>query len=312
MQIASLDLNLLLALDALLQEGSVTRAAQRLRLSQPALSAALAKLRRHFGDELLHRVGNHNELTPLALQLKERTGVALESVERIFASQPVFEPSTAQREFTLLGSDYAIGVIARVLGQLLYQRAPHLRLRLGQHRPVDIERARETLRTVDGILLPHGFLTDLSHTDLFEDRWVCLVATDNRLVGNEVSMRQLAELPWVMTYHSPTAYTPAVRQLQLLGVEPHVQVVVESFLALPFALVGTERVAIVQEQLAAHLATTGLVRALPCPFDVVPLREALWWHPMNARDPAHMWLRELLVEACETLNGMPEATVFPG
>jgi DNA-binding transcriptional LysR family regulator len=82
-------------------------------------------------------------------------------------------------------------------------------------------------------------------------------------------------------------------------------VVVESFLALPFALMGTERVALIQGTLADHLVSTGTVRALPCPFDVVPLIEALWWHPMNERDAAHTWLRDLLVEACAGVTGLP-------
>jgi DNA-binding transcriptional LysR family regulator len=308
MQPASLDLNLLAALDALLDEASVTRAAQRLRLSQPALSAALAKLRRHFDDELLRRVGNRNELTPLALQLKQRTGVAMESVQRVFASQPVFDPATADREFVLLGSDYGLAVVGQALGSLLYERAPHLRLRLGLHRPELVDHARETLRTVDGLLLPHGFLTDLPRTDLYTDRWMMLVSADNTRVGDRLTMDLLAELPWAMTYHSPTAYTPAGRQLQMLGIEPRVQVVVESFLALPFALMGTERIALVQGRLADHLVSTGTVRALPCPFDVVPLIEAMWWHPMNERDAAHTWLRELLKEACAISTAATDPT----
>jgi DNA-binding transcriptional LysR family regulator len=228
-------------------------------------------------------------------------------VERVFSSQPVFEPSTARREFTLLGSDYAIAVVGQALGRLLSRRAPHLRLRLGVHSPQIVDNARETLRTVDGILLPHGFLTDLPRTDLYEDTWLCLVATDNARVCDELTMDLLAELPWAMTYHSPTAFTPAARQLQMLGIDPHVQIVVESFLALPFAVAGTDRVALVQAQLAPHLTSSGLVRVLPCPFDVVPLLEACWWHPMNELDPAHTWLRDVLVEACRELGPTPDA-----
>jgi DNA-binding transcriptional LysR family regulator len=229
----------------------------------------------------------------------------MESVHRVFASQPGFDPATADREFVLLGSDYALAVVGRALGSILSERAPHLRLRLGLHRPELIDNARETLRTIDGLLLPHGFLTDLPRTDLYTDRWMMLVCADNPRVGDHLTMELLAELPWAMTYHSPTSYTPAGRQLQMLGMSPRVQVVVESFLALPFALTGTERVALVQGQLAEHLVSTGTVRALPCPFDVVPLIEAMWWHPMNERDPAHTWLRELLVEACRPVTSHP-------
>jgi DNA-binding transcriptional LysR family regulator len=306
MQLASLDLNLLVALDALLCEASVTRAAARLRLSQPALSASLAKLRRHFDDELLRRVGNSYELTPLAIQLKQRTGFALDAVDRVFASQPVFDPAQdGGREFRVLGSDYAMAVVGQAVSRLFRERAPGLRLRLAPHSTEMIENAAEVLRTVDGILLPHGFLMDVPCTDLYEDAYVCLVAADNPHVGDRLTMSDLAELPWVLTYHGPTAYTPAGRQLQMLGVEPHVQVVVESFLALPYLIAGTDRIALVQARLAPRLVAMGDVRALPCPFDAVPLRQALWWHPINERDPAHRWLRDLLVEAC---SGLPEVS----
>ena len=93
MNLGSLDLNLLVSLDALLQQRSVTRAAEQLGLSQPALSASLARLRRHFDDPLLARVGNDYRLTPLAVQLKERTRVALNSAERVFAAQAEFDPA---------------------------------------------------------------------------------------------------------------------------------------------------------------------------------------------------------------------------
>ena len=312
MKIASLDLNLLVALDALLGEASVTRAAQRLRLSQPALSASLAKLRRHFDDELLHRVGNSYQLTPLAVQLRQRTGVALDSVQRVFDSQPGFEPVSAQREFTLLSSDYAMAVVGQPLSRLMHERAPHLRLRLQHHSPTLVDHAAEILRTVDGLLLPHGVISDLPRTDLYHDTWLCLVSADNDQVGERLTMAQLAELPWAMSYHGPTAFTPAGRQLQMLGVEPKVQVVVESFLALPFVVAGTDRVALVQSRLAPRLVAGGGVRVLPCPFDAVPLIEALWWHPMNQLDAAHVWLRKMLVEACRSIPAVDISPVDTG
>lgn len=133
--------------------------------------------------------------------------------------------------------------------------------------------------------------------DLHSDTWVCLVSTDNPRVGDALTMADLAALPWVLTYNSSTAFTPAGRQLQILGVQPRVQIVVESFLALPHLIAGTDRIGLVQGLLAPLLTRTGEVRALPCPYDVVPLVEALWWHPMHERDPEHVWLRSVLTEA---------------
>jgi DNA-binding transcriptional LysR family regulator len=296
-QLANLDLNLLLPLDALLRERSVTRAAAAMGLSQPALSASLARLRRHFGDELLTRVGNSYELTPLAAALRRRVGVALAGAEQVFASEPVFDPAVSQRTFTLLGSDYPMAVLGRPLAAILAEQAPGVRLRFQHHTPNVVESAGDALRDVDGILLPHGFLSELPHLDLFADTWVCLVAADNPAVGEALTMADLAALPWVLTYNSPAAFTPADRQLKMLGIEPHVQVVVESFLALPFYIAGTDRIGLVQGHLARELVRSGDVRALPCPYDVVPLVEALWWHPVHEHDPEHVWFRDVLAQA---------------
>ena len=96
-----LDLNLLIALDALLTERSVTRAAERLRLSQPALSASLSRLRIHFGDPILARRGNTYELTPLALRLADHTTIALDAARRVFESQATWDPSESVRQFSI-------------------------------------------------------------------------------------------------------------------------------------------------------------------------------------------------------------------
>ena len=297
MQLAKLDLNLLVPLDALLRERSVTRAAAALGLSQPALSASLSRLRRHFGDELLTRVGNTYELTPLAVALRRRVGVALSGAERVFASEPGFDPATSTRDFTLLGSDYPMVVLGSTVSRIMGDRAPGVRLRFQHQTPSIIESAGEALREVDGLVFPHGFLSDMPHLDLYRDTWVCLVATDNPRVGDSLTMDDLATFPWVLTYNSSTAFTPADRQLKVLGVQPKVQVVVESFVALPYFIAGTDRIGLVQGHLAGQLTRNGDVRALPCPYDVVPLVEALWWHPMHERDPEHVWMRSVMAEA---------------
>jgi DNA-binding transcriptional LysR family regulator len=301
----SLDLNLLVTLDTLLKEVSVTRAAHELGVSQPAVSAALRRLRRHFDDQLLRRTGNTYALTPLATQLKEHTGVAIHAVQRVFEASPAFDPAAGQREFRILSSDYAMAVLGEALGTVLDQQAPGVRIYLEHHTPAIVDHAAEHLRVVDGVLMPHGFLSGLSFTDLYEDGWMCLVSTTNRRVGDELTMQLLAELPWAFTYFSPAAFTPAGRQLQILGVEPRVQIVVESFLALPFVVAGTDRIALVQSQLVPRLTASGDVRALPCPFDAVPIAEALWWHPMYERDPAHVWLRRVLAQAGRQIASRP-------
>ncbi|CAM5591605.1 HTH-type transcriptional regulator YidZ [Streptomyces alboniger] len=123
MNLASLDLNLVVALRALLEERNVTNAGRRIGLSQPAMSAALARLRRHFGDDLLSRVGGHYELTALGLALLARTATACDLLERVFTSQAVFDPAREEHEFTLIASDYAVAVFGAELARTAQSRA---------------------------------------------------------------------------------------------------------------------------------------------------------------------------------------------
>src|SRR4051812_9374705 len=171
-----LDLNLLISLDALLQERSVSRAAARLGLSQPTLSTALARLRRHFGDELLARTGNSYTLTPLAERLLEPTGQALTWSDRVFDTRPEFLPRDAEHEFTLVVSDAQLPIFGRVLADLVRSEAPHVRLRFEHSTARVVDRALDQLRTVDALVLPQGILSDVPSLDLYRDHWACVVS----------------------------------------------------------------------------------------------------------------------------------------
>lgn len=229
--------------------------------------------------------------------MREPAAAALAGVQRVFGASPSFDPATATREFTVIVSDYAATVIGDHLATVAARRAPGVRLRLKAQSHFDVNHAPESLRSVDGMVLPHGFLSEVPSDDLYSDDWVLVVSRDNDQVGDTVSLDELASLPWVMTHHEPTAFTPAARQLNMLGVEQDIQVVVESFLPVPFLVAGTPRVALLQRQLATRLADAAGVRLLACPWDVVPLVEAFWWHPSHRPDPAHAWLRDTLLEA---------------
>ncbi|MGY1809333.1 LysR family transcriptional regulator [Blastococcus sp. SYSU D00669] len=303
MNLASLDLNLLVSLDALLQQRSVTRAAAQMGLSQPALSASLARLRRHFGDELLTRVGNEYRLTPLAVQLKELTRIALSGVERVFTAQPEFDPASSTREFTFLVSDYWVAVLGDTVAELLAEEAPHARLRLTANTPSAVDRADQLMLTTDLLVLPHGFVTGLSHRDLYRDEWVCVVAADHPVVDGGLTVEHLETLPWVVTFHGPTAATPAERQMRMRGIEPHVQVITENFLTVPGLVAGSDRIALLQRRLFELLPLNLGIRALPPPVEVGPLLEAMWWHPVFDDDPEHAYLRDLVARAAQQALG---------
>ncbi len=306
--LSRLDLNLLVALDALLTERSVTRAAERLHLSQPALSASLARLRNHFNDPILARRGNAYELTPLALRLSEHTTIALDAARRVFESQATWTPRESTREFSVYGSDYGFATIGAAVSRLAARSAPGVRFRFMLHNTPIVDDAANSLRSVDAMVIPHGYLTDLPYEDLWRDRWVVVADEANEAVAGGLSMQLLRESPWVFTYRSRSAFTSAGRQLQLLGLEPDVDVIVESFLALSHFIVGTNRLGLVQAALAPEVARFGGIRILETPFDATPTANALWWHPVHDRDPEHAWMRSLFLEAAREV----QATVASG
>lgn len=290
MNLSALDLNLVVALRALLEERNVTRAGERTGLSQPAMSAALARLRRHFDDELLTRTGNTYELTPLGAVLRDRSTSACDLLDRVFSSQAVFDPASETREFTLLGSDYGAAVLGPSLTRVLHEEAPGIRVTFQQADPSVVENTAGVLSGVDGLMMPHGIVDGFPAVELYQDRWVCLVADDNPEVGEELTLDHLAHLPWAV-YQRPYD-APATRQLGMIGISPRVEVSVQAFQLLPLLVENTRRVAMIQERLARRLAGMAAVRVLPCPFEAVPVQEAMWWHPVHARDAAHIWLRE--------------------
>jgi DNA-binding transcriptional LysR family regulator len=301
MNLSRLDLNLVIALRALLEERNVTRAGRRIGLSQPAMSAALSRLRRHFDDDLLARVGGHYELTALGQVLLDRVSTAYDLLERLFASQADFDPAEESREFRLVASDYAVAVFGAALARAVHREAPGIRLRFAQTPATVVDATDSLLSTTDGLLMPHGVISDFPATDLYEDRWVFLVAEDHPSVDERLTREDLARLPWV-TYQR-TYDAPAVRQLGMLGIEPRVEVSVDSFQIIPLLVSGTRRIALIQARLARLLAPLAAVRVVEPPYEAVPLREALWWHPVHTHDAAHMWLRETAARVGGRMTG---------
>lgn len=286
----------------------MSKAAERMHMSQPALSAALARLRTHFGDPLLERRGNVYELTPLAIQLLERSYSAARSMERVFSAQAEFDPATSSREFTIFSSDYAMAVLGPVVSAVMAESAPDARLQFYNIDQDVVAGAPDTLRDFDGVIIPHGFISGASHLDLLVDSWVCLISADNTEVGDELTLDDLRRLPWVFTYNGQSQYSPGFKQMQQIGIDPHIDVVTPSFLAAPFLLAGTNRITLAHGKFAAKLAGDPRIRVFACPFEVIPLRESFWWNAVHDRDPEHIWLRSMLTEAAARLAASETST----
>jgi DNA-binding transcriptional LysR family regulator len=292
----------LVALRALLEEGSVTRAGARLGVSQPAMSAALARLRRHYQDELLVRVGREYELTPFARTLIPLVQRTLSAVEQALDTSRGFEPALSERVFRLSVTDYAIIVLGEPLFKQLCHIAPHIRLQLDAI-PAEPPESDSSLMRCDALIAPLGSGIVGSHRVLFRDRFVCVVDPANpRLKDGRLTLRDLRELPHAARGAGRSRPGPADRVLDELGVTRRVQVSAVGWLPLPFLVAGTDLVAVVPERLARRVAgPAGLAVAEP-PFGRVGLVEALWWHPDRAPAPEHGWLRRVLVDVAAALD----------
>jgi len=291
MGLGAIDLNLLVALEALLEEKNVTHAGVRLSTSQSAMSGSLARLRRHFNDELLVRVGREYELTPLAERLLPVVQASLYKAEEALSLTRRFEPERSRQRFSVVMSDYLMTVFVEPLLRAIAEQAPGIRIDF--HPLVPGQPETEThLRCHDLMMVPLGYQLPGISEAVMHDRFVCIVDPDNpRLKDGRLTLRDLAEMP-----HAASAFgkslTPADRQLETLGITPRVQVSAPGFSVLPFLVGGTDLVAMVPERLARRFEGFARCVAVPAPFPDVPLVEAMYWHHNRHSDPAHRWLRE--------------------
>lgn len=303
MSLGGTDLNLLLSLKVLLEEGNVTRAGQRLELSQPAMSAALARLRRRFDDELLVRAGRDYELTPLARELLPEVQHAVRLMSRALQLEDEFDPSDSERMFRLSMSDYAIAVIHEPLLRLIGATAPGVRLEIEGLGP-DIRNSDKVLVDFDALIAPLGFGFPGESRPLWRDRMVLMADCRHPRLKAGISLKDLSELPHAVANFGPGILTPVDRAFGELGIDRHVALQVHGFLPLPFVIAGTDMVAVVPEKLALiHLREDGPVVMVEPPFGEVVLAEGYWFGHDRLSDPAHRWLFARFDELAEELAG---------
>lgn len=300
-----IDLNLLPALGALLEDRNLTKGGQRIGLSQPAMSAALARLRRYYGDELLEREGRGYKRTVFGEHLLPTVREALRQLEAATQRSQRFNPAESDREFSIAASDYVVSIIVDPLLRLVKQTAPGIRLHL-HSLPQNLSSCSQVLSMYDLVIGPIGYDFPGRHAELFRDRLVCVVDqvaagfTDTDSASGELTLEDLARLPQVVPVFAPGAETPVDRVMEKLGIRPEVAVTVFGWLSVPFTLAGTGMIGIMPERMA-RLATRGTsLVILEPPFGHVELVEAAYLHS-SRENPAVRWLLRTLGEAARSL-----------
>jgi DNA-binding transcriptional LysR family regulator len=299
---AGIDLNLLAVLGVLLEHRNVTRAGEKLSLSQPTMSGALARLRQHFGDELLVRSGREYQLTPMASGLLPGVREALGQVERTLSVPAEFDPTISLRRFSIALSGQSILALSGLL-QRVHELAPGVQFDLWPTSTALLE-ADRGLPGYDVLIAPEGFRPDGEPEVLLRDRFVYVADPANPRLADgrdRFTAEDLAALPHATARLSQADLVTCA--LGALGVTPRVVATTGGWLPLPFLVAGTDLVAAVPERLARRVTSAAGVTVTDPPFGTIEFVEAAWWHPMHSTDPALTWLRAVVREVAASLAG---------
>lgn len=289
MRFRHLDMNLLVALDAILTHQNITRASERLCLSQSATSGILSRLREHFEDELVVRTGRRMTLTPLAEELIVPLRAILSDTERLLSMRSAFDPATSDRQFTIACSDYVWATLILDIISALRKNAPSVNI---YYRGPS---TRFYKTDIDMLIVPDRFMLEDCHFEpLPPSPYACIVWDGNEKIGASISLEDFLEVRHAQAFSERTTFIESWF-LKQFGRAPRAGITAPSFTLLPDALVGTEFLALVPKDLAERAAAYLPIRTVAVPFELPIMTDVLQWRPSHDRDPGLQWLREQIV-----------------
>jgi len=306
--LAGVDLNLLVSLDALLSERSVTRAARRVGLSQPAMSHCLARLRSLLDDPLLVRGRGGMVPTARAEAMGPALRAALGALSEVLSAGPQFDPATARASFRVASVDYAAFVLLPPLLERIGSQAPNVELWCVAP-PVDTTVAllRGDLDLSLGVVRPGDVLDELGHTLLFRERFVCVVRRGHRLARGKLTVERFASAQHAFIAPRGTHGGVVDEALANLGVRRRVALALPHFLVAPYVVARTDLVLTVAERVARTMARTLPLTVLEPPMPLPGFGIFLLWSARRSGDPALGWLRAQMEAVARTLRGPSKA-----
>jgi DNA-binding transcriptional LysR family regulator len=295
-----LDLNLLVALQVLLEERNVTRAARRLNISQPAMSAALSRLREYFQDDILVAQGKVMHPTAQAQELAGPVRQFLADLDALLTGSAVFDPAITQRTFRLVASDYITAAVVGPLSRRLADVAPRIRLEV----MLPCEEAAQLVMEgqADLVITPEDFMDPDQPAELLcEERQVVIGWKENPALVPGLSEADFNRLGHVAVHvGSNRAPSFADRQLERMGCARRVEITCGAFTLVPWLVCGTTRLAVMHERLARLMAAQFPLTLARVPFEFPVMREMLQFHRARESDEGLRWLRRELITAART------------
>jgi LysR family transcriptional regulator, nod-box dependent transcriptional activator len=301
MRFKSLDLNLLVALDLLLAERNVSRAAERLRITQSAMSNALSRLRDYLGDELLVQVGRRMELTPRAELLKQPVRDILVRIEASVTTTPRFDPNASDRTFRIYVSDYSL---ATLVPRFLEMIAPGNYPIRFEFRP-QTSQPHQTLESgeADLLIIPSEFASQEHPVEvLYDEGFVCIADRRHPRIGDTLDRKAFCRERHAVVRPSSDAVTFETKSMTQQGIVRDIDITTFSFASLPYLVAGTQRLATVHTRLGRQAAMHLPIKVLNLPFKIPRMRQSVQWHTFRSNDPAILWLRDRLRTAAETMD----------
>ncbi len=301
MRYQRIDLNLLIALDALLDECNVTRAAERMHMTQSAMSGVLARLREHFEDPLLVPLGRTMQRTPRAESLVAPVRDIIAKIDSTLQARPDFDPASARRPFIVIASDYVSSVMLAEALRRIALLAPGLSFDV---RPTTASMMQALDQGQADFLVTPAHLASPDHPQqtLFEDSYQVIACEQHRELAGGITPEQFRSLGHVV-YQNEAGNNPWFEQwyANQYGNTRRIEVITHGFVLLPRFVVGTRRIATVQTRLAMQFRQSMPVRLLAPPMDTPRLTEVLQWHRYRDDDPAVRWVREQIVAVSQAM-----------
>lgn len=294
MRFKGLDLNLIVAFEALMTDRSVSRAALRLNLSQPAMSNALARLRAYFGDELLIARNKRMYPTPFAETLLPQVRQALETMEGVIATSRHFDPATTNRTFRIMTSDYIATSILFPIVTRLAATAPGVRIELLLPSPRRIELLESG--GIDLLITLQEYVTpELPSERLFEDAYRLVGRTGHPALNGETTLAAMLAYDHVhVAIGDERLPSFGDAYLDRMGIQRRVAMIAPNFGMLPWLLQDTDWLALIQGRLAAQMARNFPLVAVAPPLPIPPLVEMAQYHVTRSNDPGLRWLIDLI------------------